>query len=102
MPFLGEKFVRKELNTILHLPLIQRLMHHKARRPVVAVVSGVFIMLTGSSIAMSAEAIGHLVLIPHVLVDTLGYSIHGIGLIPLCKYAEPIWFLVMGIEEGAE
>lgn len=99
MPFYGEKFVRKELATIAHLPLVQRLLHHKARRPVVAVGLGVVIMMTGSGAAMSAEFLSHWLFLPHIVIDTIGYGVHGVGLIPICKYAEPIWVLVMGETE---
>lgn len=90
------KRVTGEIPHILHLPIIQRLLHHKARRPVGAVVLGVSAMMTGSLIATNAAWVTTLVPIHHIVVDTTGYFIHAVGAVPILRYIEPFWMLIVG------
>lgn len=71
---------------------IARLFHSTSRRHVVGFSVSVGLMFTGSSIALYA----HYLPLPHVVSDVLGYAVHGIGLIPFARHAEPLFVILMG------
>lgn len=101
----GKKFkkFREELNSILHLPFLERITHPKARRPIRAVALSVTIMVVSSMIAKNADWIAHNVIaVPHVAIDAFAYFCHGVGSLPCVRYLEPMWALVMGAEEAIE
>lgn len=91
--------VREGVKSILHLPLVERLTHHKARRPLAVVGMGIALMVTGSGIAAHRMELSELIPIHHLLFDTLGYFLHACGAVPALRYVEPVWSLLMGIEE---
>lgn len=91
--------VKREILDILHLPLIDRLMHIKSRRIVVAVLSGVLMMLVGSTIAKHAERIEYTFGIHELVAETFGFFLHGVGAVPIMRYLDPAWTLVMGTAE---
>lgn len=86
----------RDVVSVLHLPFFARLFHRKARRAIVGFSLGVMIMLTGSAIAASVKHMDTLPHFVHIVVDTCGYLLHGIGAIPICKHWEPVWALVFG------
>lgn len=86
---------RKEWLEILHLPFWERICHVKAKRPRRAILLGFMVMGFGSTLGVYKD----LFPLPHVLMDLFAYGIHGIGTIPIIKYAEPLWSIIMGIEE---
>lgn len=97
--------VKKDVQVILHLPLVQRLAHRKARRTVVAVSLSVVLMLTGSTIAHEAKWFNELLGVHQLLVDAVGYFTHAVGAVPAIRYLDPFWSILMGgaetvVEEG--
>lgn len=86
----------RDVASILHLPLLSRLFHRRSRRAVAGFGLGVTIMLTGSTIAASVKHMEDLPHFVHIVVDSCGYLLHGIGAIPICKHWEPVWALVFG------
>jgi hypothetical protein len=90
--------VRQDIAGILHLSLIQRLTHAKSRRIMIATSSGIILMLGGTVMSQNADGIEHVAGIHGIFVDTAGYFIHGVGAVPLMRYFEPLWTLVMGSE----
>ena len=78
------------LHDVLKLPRVQRVLHPKARRHYLAALLGVFMMTFGSSIAVY-----HWTPLPHLLADVVAYGLHGVGLIPFIRHAEPLWLLLM-------
>ncbi len=92
---------RADVLSILHLPLLERLTHHKARRPMVVVGIGTGMMVAGSVIAANREALAEMLPIHHLLFDTLGYFIHAAGALPALRYVEPLWLLLLGSAEDA-
>ncbi len=104
MPFLNTPTIRRvkaEVAAILHLPLVERLTHHNARRPLMAILLGVVMMLVGSIIVSIKEELHHYFGGHHIVFDTFGLFLHGIGAVPLLRYVEPVWMLVMGAAETA-
>lgn len=93
--------IMHDVATILHLPLFARLMHHKARRPLFGFGLGCGIMLAGSAIAASVKHMDTLSHLTHVVVDTCGYLLHGIGAVPIVKHIEPVWAIVFGAAQEA-
>jgi hypothetical protein len=94
--------VRKAIadaKSILHLPRLSRIVHHKARRPVAIVAIGVIVMLLGSMIAAHKDSLGHLIGVHHIIVDTIGYFIHAAGALPALRYIEPVWLVLFGVAE---
>jgi len=89
------RLAREEVEHILHLPLVQRLTHRKARRTLKAVVLSLACMFGGASLASAAHYLcdSHLGV---VCVDAIGYGIHGFGFIPLVAYSESIWAILIG------
>lgn len=85
-----------DVRGLLHLPLVSRLLHHKARKVVSRFVVGVVVMLSGAFVAHEKHAIAEMVHIHELFVDTLGYAVHGTGLIPILRYIEPIFVLMFG------
>lgn len=76
---------------VLHLPFLDRLTHKKTRRHMFAVSFGIAVSLGGSYLACN-----HYHGCNIVVWDMLAYSIHGIGLIPICKHVEPLWMIILG------
>lgn len=62
---------------------------HEHRRRVVACTAGVSIMLFGASVSVVGHIIFHEVFHMVIIMDTIGYGLHGIGLIPMAKFVEP-------------
>ncbi len=91
--------VKAAIGEIAHLPLVERLTHHNARRPLAASMLGVGVMLTGCVIASSKEELHHTCGGHHILWDAVGYFLHGAGAIPLLRYIEPLWALLLGSSE---
>jgi len=78
------------LYEVLKLPRLQRILHPKARRHYLAALLGIGVMIFGSSIAVY-----HWSPLPRLLADALAYALHGVGLIPFIRHAEPLWLLLM-------
>jgi len=72
---------------LFHLHPVRRLFHRKTRRHLFGVLLGVGIMTTGSYVAKHAGEI-------HIMGDTLGYLIHGIGTVPILRHVEPLWTIL--------
>ncbi len=70
---------------------LKRLCHIKSRKHVAGMVLGTVVCCLGSYLSMNVPES-----IPHWLWDAGAYSIHGLGLIPICKHAEPFWLIIMG------
>lgn len=79
-----------------HLPVMERIFHPKSRRPLYASCAGVCIMLTASATACEAEHISHALHMNHVLIDAAAYFFHGVGSIPLIRYFEFFWRVILG------
>lgn len=78
------------------LCLCGRLLHPKSLRAIMAAMLGIGMMMTGSSLALNAEAVCHWLGISHVLVDTTAYFVHGMGTLPIFAYIEPLWHILTG------
>jgi len=95
----GQRFVRHELDHILHLPVVARITHPSFRRPLVVMGAGVCLMLGGSTLSVSANFVcHHVVPVPHVVVDAVAYFTHGVGAIPFVRYLEPLVTVLMGAD----
>lgn len=81
---------------ISHLPLVEKVFHPKSRRPLYASCAGVCIMLTASTVACEAEHISHLLSVNHILLDAAAYFFHGVGSVPLIRYFEFWWRIILG------
>lgn len=92
--------IKSALHEIAHLPLLARLSHHNARRPLMAIALGVVVMLSGCVVASAKEELCHDFGGHHILWDALGYFLHGAGAIPLLRYIEPLWLLLLGSPEA--
>jgi hypothetical protein len=90
---------QEEVSKVLHLPLWSRLTHPASHRPFAVVALGVGIMLVGSFIAANKEWFVIHCGLHHLLFDTLGYFIHGVGSVPVLRYIEPVWSILAGAEE---
>lgn len=91
--------LRDELALVLKgLGLLSRLCHHRARKPVIAAMIGVLVMLLGGVIAHEKHVVAAWIGLHTVVVDTVGAAVHGIGLIPFVKFAEPLWIVLLGAE----
>jgi hypothetical protein len=88
-----------EVKHILHLPLLMRISHPRARRTIIAWGSSVCIMTIGSFIAGHAHMVELYYHVPAVAVDTTGYFLHAIGAVPALRYFEPFWTLILGSAE---
>lgn len=110
---IGEKFIRKELDLILHLPLVERVLHPKFRRPLLGIVGGIVLMCCASLLSVSADAVCHSCCVwfyvpllcwewqmhpPHFLVDALAYFCHGVGALPIIRYLEPAYAIFIGAD----
>lgn len=82
---------------IRKLPLLGRLFHRDSRKHVTMVATGVGICLTGSFMATCGHS---QVVLPHFIWDAISYSIHGVGLIPICHHAEYAWHIVFPEEQN--
>lgn len=102
MGWLTVKAVKKDVQVILHLPLVQRLTHKKSRRTVVSVSVGALLMLSGSTIAHEAKWFEGMIGVHQLVVDVVGYFVHAVGAVPAIRYIDPLWTLVMGASEVAE
>lgn len=69
------------------IPKLRRLFHPKTLHHAHRVCLGVAVMLVGVVIAKT-EVASHAA---HLMLDVIGYSIHGLGLIPIAKHVEPLW-----------
>ncbi len=96
-----ERKTVEEVKHILHLPLIERLMHRSSRRPLIAIVLSIVIMIVASTVAHSKEWLSHHSYLPAVFIDAMAYLAHGLGAIPIVRYAEPVWALFFGAVEVA-
>jgi hypothetical protein len=65
--------------------------HVKMLRHMAAMSLGVSLMVAGSGIAANAHSFP---VIHHILVDTVGYFLHGIGCVPFVAHVEPLWKLI--------
>ena len=92
---------KDEFKAILHLPLVERLLHVMARRTLMAVSLGVILMAVGSTIAASAKDVEHYFGLNHIIVDVVGYFLHGAGALPAFRFIEPLWTLILGASEAA-
>lgn len=92
--------VRDLSGHVLHLPFIERVTHHKSRKPLLATGIGFVVMAVGSSVACEATLLSHATHIPHFIIDMGAYLVHGIGAIPIAKYCEPVWLILMGSVEA--
>ena len=94
--------VKAAIAEIAHQPLIERLNHRNARRPLLVSLLGVVVMLCGCVVASSKEELHHTCGGHHILWDAAGYFLHGVGAIPLLRYFEPLWAILLGASEVAE
>lgn len=91
--------VKADVLSIAHLPVIDRIIHAKARRTVLVVASGVILMVVGSFIASHRHELSEMFpVVNHLLFDVFGYFIHACGALPALRYVEPLWTLLMGAE----
>lgn len=88
--------VREDIDQILHLPFMERLLHPKSRRPLIAMAVGTALMLAASTISVEAEHISHYIPLPHNVIDAFAYWLHGMAALPFARYIEPLWWLFMG------
>lgn len=57
------------------------------------------VMVFASACAKHADYISHQLFygyINHIFIDAAAYATHGIGLIPIAKYVEPLWMIITG------
>lgn len=87
---------KKNIISILHLPLIERILHSHARRTIIVIIGGVALMVCGTLTCNYREQIGNYINIPHLFIETVGCFIHAVGAIPALRYFEPIWILFFG------
>lgn len=80
---------------VIKLPWRHRLLHPKTVRHATGVSVGVGLMLAGS---WSAKHGVEFVPLNHLVVDTFGYLVHGIGLMPIASHLEPLWAILKGAE----
>jgi hypothetical protein len=90
------KLVKKEISMISHLPIIKRVCHPHSRKPMAALGVSAMIMVAASTLSVEASHLSHWLSLPHNIIDAFAYLCHGIGAVPICKYAEPLWMIVMG------
>ena len=88
--------VKADVQTILHLPLVERLLHSKARRPLGVLALGIVLMVLGSMIAAHRHELAEWIPIHHLLFDTGGYFLHAVGAVPALRYVEPVWAILAG------
>ncbi len=93
---LCSKEIKSEIDCILHLPFIERITHKKARRVLIVMAVGAFLMLLGSLIANYRADISEIIPVHHIMIDTGGYFLHAIGALPILRYIEPFWTLLLG------
>jgi hypothetical protein len=89
--------VGRDRETELHpdvrrLGFFGRLFHRRVRRHMTAILIGVAIMLTGSTMATQAD---HVQAVPHSVWDALAYLIHGIGSLPILGRFELLWQIIV-------
>jgi hypothetical protein len=94
-----DRTLRQEIDTILHLPLWQRVFHRKTRKPLLGISVSILIMFMGSMTAKEGHAIAHWIGGSAIMYDVLGYLMHGIGSVPFVKFAEPTWAVLIGTAE---
>lgn len=87
--------LRNELGTILHLSLLQRLLHIRARVPLLGFAAGMIIMTIGMAMLQVKPKY-----LPESVWASFGGLIHTFGAIPFVKYVEPVWAIfAAGLEE---
>lgn len=94
--WLGVEKVMDEIKAILHLPLVERLLHHKARRTLLSFGAGAAMVLAGSLIAVNKVQIAEFLRAHDLLIDCSSGLLHDIGAIPIIRYFEPFWTLLAG------
>jgi hypothetical protein len=82
------------IHQLSRMPRVRRLLHPKTRRHLLGVSLGGTLMLTGSYLATHAHGVSEVVPLPHVLIDTIAYFIHGVGSVPLIQHIEPLWAIL--------
>ncbi len=89
--------IKKDVKSIGHLPLIDRVFHHKSRRTLVVMGIGTVLMVIGSCIASYRHELSEVIPVTHHLLwDVFGYFIHACGAVPALRYVDPMWTLLMG------
>lgn len=83
----------EEVIHIIHLPLVKRLCHAKARRTVKAIGIGGIVMISASLMASYGHHQGYM---PQPIWDAVAYFMHGVGGVPVVRYFEPAWALILG------
>lgn len=89
----------KEIEKILHLPLIERITHLKVKRLIRAVGVSGLIAIGGGAILGNAEVISHAVGVSEVITHTFGGTVHAVGIIPLIHFVEPLILAIAGTVE---
>lgn len=92
----------RHLRQLKRLSFIKRVMHPKSRKYIKIASLSICVMTTGSFIAACAH---HVHILPScfksiepIIVDVIGYGMHGLGLIPIAKYVEPLWAILTGLD----
>lgn len=88
-------FKYPHLHDVTHLGCVQRILHPNSRKHIFAVSCGTVVMMTGSFIATHAG----LFPFPHLIVDSFGYFLHGIGAMPIYFHIEPFWVVLSGVKK---
>lgn len=97
MDWVRNHSVRKDVETILHLPLIERLTHRASKKAIMFFTFGVLIMMVGVEISLHSKHYESEWI--HRLGDMIGFLIHAIGAIPCIRYIEPIFIVLFGVAE---
>lgn len=94
--FLFPKKLKEEVDLILHLPFIERVLHPKGIRAIAAVFIGSAIMSGGAAMASHAHDIAHMLPVHYLFFDIFGLFLHGVGAVPALRYIEPFWNILFG------
>lgn len=87
-----------EVKSLLHLPLVERLLHAKARKHLFRFSLGAAVMSAGAFLASVKAGVSEVVGVHEFVVDAVGYFVHGAGMVPVLRYVEPVWLLMLGDE----
>ena len=86
------------LKELAKQPRFRRLFDRRARHILVAFLLGAAVMAIGSAIAGHPQWFN----LPHLVVDVVGYFLHAVGAVPILRWIEPAWKVLMVIEEEME
>jgi hypothetical protein len=93
---MNKKIVMRELASVMHLPLVQRLAHPKVRKVVKVYSVAVAMAMSGVAIAHEKAHLEAITNISALIFDAIGYTIHGMGVVPVVHYAEVLFAVISG------